>query len=308
MKLGVFLPVSGRAAAGVLADAARQAEALGYDSVWSADRIVTPWRIDTPYPYSTDQRFIVPADSPFLEPLACLAYLAGQTRTIALGMSVLVLPYRSPLYWAKIATTIDHLSRGRLILGVGVGWMAEEFRALGVPFAERGAMADEQLEILERLWHEPRPRFEGRFYRFDELGFAPKPLQQPRIPIWVGGEGERAQRRAARHGDAWFPYFVRITPGELAARFDRVRRWAAEAGRHPDQVMLACCLPIELTREPVPQQEDRLCGNPEQITVALKRWQAIGVGHLALQFMVPHWPTRQEQIEQFAREVLPALR
>jgi probable F420-dependent oxidoreductase len=307
MKFGVFLPISGRAASGVLMQAARRAEALGFASVWAADRIVTPWEIDTPYPYSADQRFIVPPDAPFLEPLTCLAYLAGVTEKIALGMSVLVIPYRHPLYWAKIATTIDHLSKGRLILGVGVGWMAEEFDALGAPFKERGAVADEQLQVLRRLWDEDKPSFEGRYYRFREMGFSPKPLQKPRIPVWVGGEGARSQRRAARYGDAWFPYFVRITPRELAARFDNVRRWAAEAGRDPAQIRLSCCLPIELTPGPVPQEEDRLLGNPEQITVALRAFQKIGVGHMALQFMVPRWPERREQIERFARDVLPAL-
>ena len=137
LKIGVFLPISGRAASAVLTDAARRAEALGYDSVWAADRIVTPWEINTRYPYSADQRFIVPPDIPFLEPLTCLAFLAGCTEKIVLGMSVLVMPYRHPLSWAKIATTIDHLSKGRLILGVGVGWMVEEFDALAWIIHER---------------------------------------------------------------------------------------------------------------------------------------------------------------------------
>src|SRR3972149_916389 len=160
MKLGVFLPISGKAAGGVLMDAARRAEALGYGSVWTADRIIIPWEITTPYPYSEGASFIVPPDRPFLEPLTCLAYLAGCTEKIALGMSVLVLPYRHPLYWAKIATTIDHLSRGRLILGVGVGWMAEEFLALGAPFKDRGAFSDEPLEIGGVLRGEGRPGLE----------------------------------------------------------------------------------------------------------------------------------------------------
>ena len=124
MKFGVFLPISGRAAGpATLTEAAREAEALGYDAVWAADRIVIPWEISTPYPYGEGQNFIVPPDRPFLEPLSCLSFLAGCTEKIILGMSVLVLPYRHPLYWAKIATTIDHLSKGRMILGVGVGWM-----------------------------------------------------------------------------------------------------------------------------------------------------------------------------------------
>lgn len=288
-------------------DAARQADTLGYTSVWAADRIIIPWQINTAYPYSQDQRFIVPPDRPFLEPLTCLAFLAGCTERIQLGMSVLVLPYRHPLHWAKIATTIDHLSKGRLILGVGVGWMVEEFEALGVSFEERGPISDEQLQLVDHLWHEEKTGFQGRYYHLAEVAFNPKPFQKPRIPIWVGGEGVRAQRRAASYGDAWFPYFVRITPRELAARFDNVRRWATQAGRDPEQIHLACCLPIELSQDPRAQDESQLAGSPDQLVVALRAYQRIGVEHIALQFMVPSWPARLEQIERFAREVIPAL-
>jgi probable F420-dependent oxidoreductase len=288
-------------------EAAQRAEMLGYDSVWTADRIIIPWEIKTPYPYSEEQHFIVPAERPFLEPLSCLAFLAGCTTKILLGMSVLVLPYRHPLYWAKIATTIDHLSKGRLILGVGVGWMVEEFNALGVPFQQRGQISDEQLDIINLLWKEERPRFAGYHYRFDEIAFYPKPFEKPRIPIWVGGEGVRAQQRAASYGDAWFPSFVRITPRELRKRFDNIRRSAAEAGRNPEKIGLACCLPIEVSREPLPQEEDRLRGACDQLAKALKGYQEIGVEHIALQFMIPHWPERMEQIERFASEVIPVL-
>src|SRR5256712_5269884 len=185
VKFGVFLPISGRAASAVLTDAARRAEALGDDSVWAAGRIVTPWEINTRDPYSAHQRFIVPPHIPFLAPLTCLAFLAGCTQKIALGMSVLVMPYRHPLYWAKIATTIDHLSKGRLILGVGVGWMVEEFEALGAAFKDRGALSDEQLKLLDSIWKEQKASFDGRYYHFDEVGFSPKPLQKPRVPIWI---------------------------------------------------------------------------------------------------------------------------
>ncbi len=146
------------------------------------------------------------------------------------------------------------------------------------------------------------------FYRFDDIAFYPKPLQQPRIPIWVGGEGAAAQRRAARHGDAWFPYFVAVTPTELRAGYENVRRMAADVGRDPGAVKLACCRPIELTRERVPQDEAHLRGTPEQLVAALETYRQIGVAHLALQFMVPRWPDRVEQIERFAREVLPQVR
>jgi probable F420-dependent oxidoreductase len=309
MQLGVFLPVSGRAASrATLMHAAQQAESLGYDSVWSADRIIIPWEITTPYPYSKAATFIVPPDRPFFEPLTCLAFLAGCTDNIKLGMSVMVLPYRHPLYWAKIATTIDQLSTGRLIMGVGVGWMNEEFSALGAPFKARGAVSDEQLQLLDKIWHEEHISFHGRYYNFDDIAFSPKPFQKSRIPIWVGGEGKLAQRRAGVYGDGWFPYFVRITPNELARRFENVRRCAREAGRDPDEMTFACCLPIELTSKEVQQEPDSLKGSIAQVIEALQRFRDIGVAHIGLQFMIPHYPERQEQIERFAKEALPALR
>jgi probable F420-dependent oxidoreductase len=291
-----------------LIQAAQQAESLGYDSVWSADRIIIPWEIKTTYPYSKEATFIVPPDRPFFDPLTCLAFLAGCTETIQLGMSVMVLPYRHPLYWAKIATTIDQLSMGRLIMGVGVGWMEEEFAAMGALFKERGKVSDEQLTLLGRLWRDERVTFHGKYYQIDNIAFSPKPYQSPRIPIWVGGEGKQAQRRAGTYGDAWFPYFVRITPKELAARFDNVRRFADMAGRNPDDITFACCLPIELTRETVPQEENYLRGSSEQVANAIKNFQAVGVAHMGLQFMVPHYPEREKQIERFAKEAVPLLR
>ena len=309
MQLGVFLPISGRAAGPeTLREAAQTAEAQGFDAVWSADRVVTPWKINTSYPYSENHEFIVPPDRPFLDSLTCLAFLAGCTERITLGISVLVLPYRHPLYWTRVAASIEQLAKGRLIMGVGVGWMEEEFAALGVPFNERGRMADEQLQIVQRLWSEEHVSFAGQFYRFDDVAFSPKPLQQPRIPIWVGGEGAAAQRRSGRYGDAWFPYFVDITPQELRIGYDNARKAAAEVGRDPDALQLAVCRPIEVTREPVTQDERRLRGTPEQLVEALDAYQVIGVRHLALQFMAPRWPERVEQIARFAAEVLPQVR
>lgn len=309
MQFGVFLPISGRATGpDTLMQAAQSAEAQGFDAVWSADRVVTPWHINTSYPYSENHEFIVPPDRPFLDSLTCLAFLAGCTRKITLGISVLVLPYRHPLYWTRVAISIEQLSRGRLIMGIGVGWMEEEFAALGVPFKDRGRMTDEQLQILAQLWTQEHANFDGQFYSFQDLAFYPKPIQKPRIPIWVGGEGISAQRRAARYGDAWFPYYVQITPSELKAGYDNVQRLAIEAGRDQRQVRLTCCRQIEVTREPVPQDASQLRGTPEQLVEALQAYREIGVDHLALQFMVPHWPERMEQIERFAQEVMPNLR
>jgi probable F420-dependent oxidoreductase len=309
MKIGVFLPVSGRAASRkTLMEAAQQAEALGYNSVWAADRLVIPWKIDTTYPYSKEATFIVPPDRPFFDTMTCLAFLAGCTENIELGMSVMVMPYRHPLHWARIATTIDQLAAGRLILGVGVGWMEEEFAAMNVPFKERGKISDEQLTFIKQLWHDEHVTFHGSYYHVDDIAFLPKPHRQPRIPIWVGGEGKLAQRRAGRFGDAWFPYFVRITPEELAAGFDNVRAEAKTAGRNPEDVELACCLPVELSPTTGPSITDYLKGSVEQVTERLQQFMDVGVTHIGLQFMIPHYPERREQIERFAKEALPLLK
>src|SRR3990172_8592910 len=224
MKLGVFLPVSGRAAVPeVLTDAAQQAERLGFDSVWAAERLVNPWEMNTRYPYKSNDTWFVPPESPFLETLTALTFLAGVTTTIALGAAVIVLPYRHPLFTARVATSIDTLSKGRLILGVGIGWMPEEFEALGVTFKDRAGMSEEQLQIFNLLWAEERPSFNGRFYQFEPVAVNPRPVQQPRFPIWIGGESAPAQRRAAKYSDAWFSYFVRISAPELAVRYGQVR-------------------------------------------------------------------------------------
>ncbi|GCE48862.1 luciferase-type oxidoreductase [Thermosporothrix hazakensis] len=306
MELGVFLPISGRATGPeTLIEAAQSAEALGFAAIWSADRVVTPWEITTAYPYSENRHFIVPPDKPFLDSLTCLAFLAGHTHHIRLGISVLVLPYRHPLYWARVAASIDCLSHGRLIMGVGVGWMREEFAALGVPFNERGRMTDEQLELVRQLWTKEHINFEGSYYQVRDIAFFPKPMQG--VPLWVGGEGIHAQRRAARFGDAWFPYFVRITPEKLQAGFATVQHLSAEAGRDPAHICFACCRPIEVTSQAVPQDPEVLRGSPEQLVEMLRMYRDIGVAHLALQFMAPRWPERKVQIERFAREVLPYL-
>lgn len=309
MKFGVFLPVSGRAASRkTLMQAAQQAERLGYDSVWAADRIVIPWKIETTYPYSKESTFIVPPDRPFFDTLTCLAFLAGCTEDIELGMSVMVLPYRHPLHWARIVTTIDQLATGRLILGVGVGWMEEEFAAMNVPFKERGKIADEQLALLEKLWTEEHITFHGKYFTANDIAFLPKPFRTPRVPIWVGGEGKAAQRRAGQFGNAWFPYFVKITPAELATGFDNVRAEAKKAGRDPDEVKLACCLPVELTPSDGPPITDYLKGSVEQVIERLQQFVAVGAIHIGLQFMIPHYPERQAQIERFAKEALPVLK
>lgn len=292
MDFGVFLPVSGSASTrDGLRHAAQTAEHLGFSTVWAADRIIIPWKIDTAYAYSWSDRFIVPPDKPFLDSMTALAYLAGATENIRLGISVLVAPYRDPIHWAKQAATLGWLSEGRFILGVGIGWMREEFEALGRGhlFGQRGRVADEQLEVARNLFTEEHCSFHGEFYDYDDIAFLPK----AHVPVWCGGESPAAQRRAARYGDAWFPYFARVTPEDLAARHENVQRHAG--GR---DVRLHCCLSVEVTDDPVGQEPDRLRGTPEQVAEALSRFADIGVEHVALQFLVGRYPERLAQMER----------
>jgi probable F420-dependent oxidoreductase len=302
MDFGVFLPVSGGASTRAgLRHAAETAERLGFTTVWAADRIIIPWQIESDYAYSWSDKFIVPPDKPFLESMTALAFLAGATETIKLGVSVLVTTYRDPIHFAKVAATIDWLSEGRFILGVGIGWMAEEFAALGRAdiYPSRGKVADEQLRVARNLFSEEHCSFDGDYYSYDDIAFYPKSYESP-IPIWCGGESRGAQRRAGIHGDAWFPYFPRVTPEELAARYDNVRRCAHEAGRNPDEISLNCCLSAEVTDAPVTQEPDRLRGTPEQVGERLEHFEAIGVEHVALQFLVGRYPERLHQMERLA--------
>ena len=292
MDYGVFLPVSGAAATRQgLIHAAQTAERLGFSTVWAADRIIIPWKIETDYAYSWSDSFIVPPEKPFLESMTVLAFLAGATETVKLGVSVLVTTYRDPVYWAKVAATIEHLSEGRFILGVGIGWREEEFTALGRAdiFSERARVAEEQLRVANNLFTEDHCSFSGEYYSYEDIAFYPKGS----VPVWCGGESRGAQRRAGQYGDAWFPYFARVTPAELAARFDNVKRHAD--GR---DVKLNCCLSVEVTDEPVEQEPDRLRGTPEQVATALERFEDVGVEHVALQFLVGRYPERLRQMDR----------
>src|SRR5438067_8433937 len=179
LPIGCTLPTSGAAAdPAALGALAQTAEELGFDSVWISDHVVVPQQISSAYPYSADGRFPTEPTQAYLEPLATLGFLAGVTRRVRLGVAVLILPYRHPLLTAKMIATLDNLSGGRLDLGIGVGWMREEFEALGVGadiYEHRGSATDEQVRILRTVWTQEVAGFEGRFYRFAPVGAHPHP-------------------------------------------------------------------------------------------------------------------------------------
>lgn len=220
MKFGICLPIRLDADAGANVRIAKRAEELGYDSVWVSDHVVIPEKRAGMF---TDE---------FHDPFMLLSSIAAGTSRIIIGTSVIILPYRNPLVTAKMAATLDVLSGGRLVFGVGPGWMREEFEALGVPFGSRGRMTDEYIKVIRELWRSERPEFHGEFVDFSNVGFYPKPVHTPGPPVWVAGASRHAVRRAALLGDGWQP--TAVSPGDIRADMDELRRIAAEAGRGLD--------------------------------------------------------------------------
>lgn len=206
------------------ADVLDLAERVGIHTVWVGDHIVVPADIASRYPYHESGTASFESGADYHEPFSVLAWAAGRTSRVRLGFSVLVVPYRHPLLTAKIASTVDALSGGRLTLGVGVGWMAEEFAALGADFRTRGSVTDEYLDAMVAAWSGSPASFAGPTVRFDELGVRPLPVQRPHPPLLVGGHSVPAMRRALRVGDGW--QATANTPAELAELVTRLTQLA----------------------------------------------------------------------------------
>jgi probable F420-dependent oxidoreductase len=200
---------------------AARAEELGFESLWTGEHVLTPVRIGGGYPGPGGRPPFSP-DSRFLEPFSTLTYLSAVTSRVRLGTSVVILPLHAPAIIARAIVTVDVLSGGRLSLGIGMGWMREEFEAAGQDFTNRGRRADEMIGFLDRVFTEHRPAFDGEFYRLPEAGFEPKPAQRPRPPLLIGGSTPAALRRAARSGDGWIGGHQ--APREVAETVARLRR------------------------------------------------------------------------------------
>jgi probable F420-dependent oxidoreductase len=241
MQLGFNLPISGpTSGARSFAHIAREGEAMGYDYLTLTDHVVLPDMSVPGYPYSESGEFMSNAPTERHELLTATAFIAAKTSRIRLVLAVLVVPHRPAVLAAKMLSTIDVLSEGRLVVGIGAGWLKAEFDAVvTTPFSERGAVTDEYLQAFRALWTQEHARFDGRYTKFADLVFLPRPKQHP--PIWVGGESGPSLRRAARFGDAWYPIgsnnkHLLDTLPRLAAGIARLRKLTAEAGRDPSAV------------------------------------------------------------------------
>jgi probable F420-dependent oxidoreductase len=269
MKIGVKLHHSGP---GATAEMMRRwtllAETLGFHFVMAGDHVALTPDVTASYP------------APFFEACTSLTWLAAQTRTIGLGTTVLVVPYHHPLHLAQLTTSVDVLSGGRLILGVGVGWARQEFEALGVPFEQRGAITDDYLAALKVLWTEQPASYEGRFVRFRDVTLDPRPVQRPHPPLWIGGDSDAALRRAVRFGDAWHPINVRLDWIRQTA-LPKLAAFAEEQGRP----VPALCPRIRcrITESPLPE-EGRFPGEGtlDQIRRDVEVLASLGATHVLL--------------------------
>ena len=235
MRFGVMPPANGRflSSPDLIGEYARAAEDAGFESIWVFEHAVIPADYESRYPYNAEGRIgIEDADLP--DPLALLAFLAGVTDRLLLGTGVLILPQRSPVLCAKECASVDALSRGRLQLGIGVGWLREEADAVGTSFADRGARTDEAIEVMRSLWREGEATFHGNYTSFDRAKSNPKPVQSGGPPIHVGGHSRAAARRAGRLGDGFFP--IGLRGEEFAERVGTMRSAARDAGRDPDTI------------------------------------------------------------------------
>lgn len=237
MQFGVMFANTGHGSTGAGAVAiAQAAEAGGFEAIWTVEHVVVPSGYESPYPYDASGKMAGGAEEFDLpDPLAWLAYVAARTERIKLATGILILPQRNPVITAKELATIDHLSGGRMVLGVGAGWLAEEFDALGVPFRERGKRLDEYIDVMRALWTQDKATFHGDFFSFENCISRPRPTNGT-IPVVVGGDSDAAARRAGRLGDGYFPGNASID--HLRSQIDTMRAAATEAGRDPDAIQL----------------------------------------------------------------------
>jgi probable F420-dependent oxidoreductase len=286
MRIGLVLPHGGRVVEqkGVLRDFAQAAEELGFDSLWAGDHLAVPAQGETPYPWATTGDYPVPADRKFLEPFTTLSYVAAVTDRITLGISVCILPYRRPLELAKMAGSLDYLCGGRLILGAGTGWMREEFDAIGVPFESRGSISNEILSFLQVCQDADGPvSFHGSSFDVREMYIEPRRHDEHRIPIWIGGRGDAAARRAVRFGDAWHPPLFGAEPGALADRYLQVREQAAALGKPaPALTLFLMYQNLPVVQEGVPWGQGYVAGPASSLIEVLERYSAIGVEHFVM--------------------------
>lgn len=271
-------------------DFGRACEELGYSAVWAPEHIVFFERYDSKYPYTDDGSVFFTPDQGIYDPIMVCQEIAAVTSTLKVATSVLIATERHPLLTAKLAMTLDHFSGGRFILGVGSGWSAEEYAALGISFERRGARLDEYIEVMRACWSDPVVEHHGEFVDFADVLLNPKPLRPDSIPILVGGDSGPAMRRAARLGDGWYGWWANY---ELEPHMEKLREHMAEHGRDDDSFQIKLGIPIGSE-------------TPEEIAEKAQLAESLGVQEFVIAPAIRS-RTMEEDLRRWAEVVIPAV-
>lgn len=318
MKFGFSAPFRGPLAnAEDIRTIAEAAERLGYDTISVADHIVVPSTVGANYPYSETGEFAWTADgsTDCMEQFTLLAWLAAVTTKIRLLTSVIVVPHRNPLFMAKSIATTDQLSRGRVTVGCGAGWMREEFEALNITdFDARGRVTDEYIRVMLALWEQARASFHGEFVDFTDVAADPKPVQAPHPPIWIGGESMPAIRRTVALGDAWYPFgsnpkFRMDTIETFVERRDKLFAEADKVGRNPASIGLIynCAFHDEVAQKNRDGGRQLFTGSPEQRAQDISALGDTGVTTMMMNVTATDLGSMLERMEAFSAEVMVLL-
>ncbi|MEZ5854752.1 MAG: TIGR03619 family F420-dependent LLM class oxidoreductase [Hyphomicrobiaceae bacterium] len=301
LDVGIY---GGLARPDVILELARFAESRDFGSIWVADHVAFPVTFKSAYPYAREGDFPARLDDPLMEPIATIGVLVGATRRIRIGTAVLVMPHRHPLLLARMLVTLDQFSGGRIILGAGVGWLEEEFKALGFQdFARRGKATDEAIEIFKAISAGGEVGYQGQVYSFDPVISAPGSLQRPHPPVLIGGVADPALRRVARLGDGWLA--VSMGPDLLSERLQRLRQLTSEAGRKFEDLTLAFKAFINIGEPKAGRYGDREpgTGTPEQIIDDLKRLRDQGFKDIVVRSRGGTLDETRVQIDRFVNEI-----
>jgi probable F420-dependent oxidoreductase len=317
MQIGFNAPTTGKLIdPDSLLQIVTEGEALGFDYVTISDHIMVPRNLESKYPYTDTGEFPAGTQAAWLDQLGTACFLAAATKKLRFVLSVMVVPHRPAVLTAKLLATIDFLSKGRLTLGIGVGWCREEFEAIGAaPFDDRGAVTDEWMDACKVLWTQDEPSFAGKYVKFDDVVFAPKPVQQP-IPIWVGGESGPALRRTARYANGWYPVgtnpqFPMNTPGRFSAGLARFRGFVEKAGRNPADISVALRVlagPGGKPRGSIDGEGEMFTGEAADWVGDLKTLQDLGVSSVDVRLFGPTVDATVEMMRRFHDTVLTKIR
>lgn len=309
MRYGFYLPTRGPLAnRNDLSAILETAESAGFASTMVSDHVILPTKIDSAYPYTVKGNFLSQGEC--FEQLALMSFVAGRTETLRIVSSVMIVPHRNPIFNAKSLATIDVLSEGRVTVGIGVGWMEEEFKALDTaPFKDRGAVTDEYVDIFRKLWTGKPVSYDGKFYSFEEVICEPVPVQKAGPPIWIGGHSNPALRRVAKLGDGWHPVGATaaspLPPAEMREKLDKIKGMMDANGRDFSKLEISYKAPIYDDGIPPKGEERRLfTGGKDAALADIAEFEALGVHELVFDFRADSLSEALDRMQQFGEDII----